>query len=328
MRNTKTGISLIAKAIEAHLKSGVTGLEKRNLEGLADLAATALHVKSVNTSDWISALPRDTGRKDSKEKYVLRFLANRNIHSVQVMPVLLSGLLSELSARGATAVLALDQSKLSDGFECLMVSLRIADRALPVLWRVVKTKGAIGFDIQKSLLDEVSAILPESVEIMLAADRFYGTRALVRYCTDKKWHYRIRLKGNLRFWHDGRDISAQEACSLGAKSLENAVFANSEVSTHIGILYEKRHLEPWFIAMDAKPTAYRIRDYSMRWGIECMFSDFKSRGFGITQTQLTTADRIERLLLVLTVGMYWAVSTGLTPDPEKEKVTQKNDVEC
>jgi hypothetical protein len=48
--------------------------------------------------------------------------------------------------------------------------------------------------------------------------------------------------------------------------------------------------------MDGPPTKARILDYAMRWGIECMFSDFKSRGFGITQTQLTRADRIERLI--------------------------------
>ena len=43
-----------------------------------------------------------------------------------------------------------------------------------------------------------------------------------------------------------------------------------------------------------------------------MFSDFKSRGFGITKTQLQHAERIERLILVLTVALDWAASPGLT----------------
>lgn len=41
-----------------------------------------------------------------------------------------------------------------------------------------------------------------------------------------------------------------------------------------------------------------------------MFSDLKSRGFNINKTQLKTAPRLSRLLLVLTVAMMWAVSTG------------------
>ena len=59
----------------------------------------------------------------------------------------------------------------------------------------------------------------------------------------------------------------------------------------------------------------------MRWGIECMFSDFKSRGFGITKTQLQHADRIERLILVLTIALYWAVATGMQPTLQHD--TQK-----
>ena len=70
------------------------------------------------------------------------------------------------------------------------------------------------------------------------------------------------------------------------------------------------------IAMDEVPSKGRVLDYGMRWGIEPMFSDFKSRGFSITKTQLRHADRIERLLLILTVALYWAVSTGMAP-PEK-----------
>jgi hypothetical protein len=56
-----------------------------------------------------------------------------------------------------------------------------------------------------------------------------------------------------------------------------------------------------------------ILDYGMRWGIECLFSDFKSRGFSITKTHLKHAARIERLILILTISLYWAVSTGMKP---------------
>ena len=41
-----------------------------------------------------------------------------------------------------------------------------------------------------------------------------------------------------------------------------------------------------------------------------MFSDFKSRGFGIADTQIRIADRLDRLILVMALALYWAVSTG------------------
>ena len=47
-----------------------------------------------------------------------------------------------------------------------------------------------------------------------------------------------------------------------------------------------------------------------RWGIEPMFSDFKSRGFGVEDTQIRYADRLDRLILVMSLALYEAVSTG------------------
>jgi hypothetical protein len=65
--------------------------------------------------------------------------------------------------------------------------------------------------------------------------------------------------------------------------------------TNIGTLHEKGHKEPLIIAMDAKPSRYTALDYGMRWGIETMFSDFKSRGFGLMQPQIQKPSRQQRL---------------------------------
>lgn len=100
-------------------------------------------------------------------------------------------------------------------------------------------------------------------------------------------------------------------------------FNNTLIQTNIGILHEEGHLDPWIIAMDSQPSDHKVLDYSMRWGIECMFSDFKSRGFSITKTHLKHPDRIERLILILTIALYWAVSTGMSvisrPNDTKKK---------
>jgi hypothetical protein len=56
--------------------------------------------------------------------------------------------------------------------------------------------------------------------------------------------------------------------------------------------------------MDSPPTEYKTLDYGMRWGIENMFSDFKSRGFSLMQTQLRFADRLERLILILSIALH------------------------
>jgi hypothetical protein len=276
----------------------------------------------VNSSEWISILPRKTGDAKSKERYISRVLSNDLIDPLQVMKGFVPEVLEKLSASGAVIILNMDQSKIADHFECLMVSVRFGKRAIPIAWKVVKTEGPIGFDMQRELLDSVKKMLPSNVKILLAGDRFYGTSALVKWCQDTDWSYRLRLKSNLILDHEGGEITTGEAASRKIEALINACFNKTDIHTNIGIIHEQGHPEPWIISMDCKPSCYNTLDYGMRWGIEPMFSDFKSKGFSITKTHLKHPDRIERLILVLSIALYWAVSTGM--EPEETRHTQKN----
>jgi hypothetical protein len=71
---------------------------------------------------------------------------------------------------------------------------------------------------------------------------------------------------------------------------------------------------------------HRAFDYGLRWGIEAMFSDFKTRGFGLEDSQIRRPERLSRLLLVMALALFWAVSTGMwdgvhhaTPDEKKKR---------
>ncbi len=81
--------------------------------------------------------------------------------------------------------------------------------------------------------------------------------------------------------------------------------------TNIAVVHEDGHENPWIIAMKQKPDAYRALDYGMRWGIEPMFSDFKTRGFGLEDSQMRYPERLERLILVMAIAMIWAVLSGM-----------------
>lgn len=322
MRKDHGGVAHLARTIGEDLAERETGLHKPHIAGLADLAASVLTCRSVNTAEWQSVLPRTDCDGKSKERYISRLLANPLIHPLQVMGGFIPEILEGLAAAGQTVVLMLDQSKVGDGFECLMVSLRLGERAIPVGWRVVETKGNIGFNIQQPLLEAISQMIPEGVSMMLAADRFYGTAALIGWCQMQGWDYRIRLKGNLILKHpEGGEITTGEMVAMGLNALQDAQMG--AITTPIGMIQQEGHPEPWIIAMNQKPTPGRTLDYGMRWGIEALFSDLKSRGFGMTQTQLRHADRIERLLLILAIATYWAVSTGMQPAVKSPRQTQK-----
>lgn len=51
-------------------------------------------------------------------------------------------------------------------------------------------------------------------------------------------------------------------------------------------------------------------DDSARWAIEPLFSDFKSRGSGLEDSQISYADRLSQPILVMALALYIAVSRG------------------
>jgi hypothetical protein len=323
MRLLRGGVAHVATVIEDDLQGRETGLHKPHIAAIADLAACALACRNANTAEWMSVLPRKTGDEKSKERFMSRVLANSLIDPFAVMQGFIPEILEMMHANGKVVVLMLDQSHIRRGLECLMVSIRVGDRALPMAWVVVETEGSVGFEIQKKLLDRTKKMVPEGVSILLSADRFYGTAAMIEWCQKAGWQYRIRLKSALILEHEGGEITTGQAAKMKMDKLENVRLHQTNVVTHIGILHEPGHLDAWIIAMDCSPSHYKTLDYAMRRGIECLFSDFKSRGFSITKTHLTHPPRIERLILILSIALIWAVSTGMKPRA-KTKDSKKN----
>lgn len=315
------GISGIIKRIRSDFSDRGVALDGYVLDGLSHLVGCMLSEKTPNLMVLAEALPRDIALAEDRYQYIRRHLRRDELCVDTVMSSYMADLLLAASDAKGVAIVAMDQSSLGDGRECLMLSVRIGKRALPLLWEVMHTKGAIGWDVQERLLTRFTAIMPIGQKIMLSADRFYGTQTLVQFCRSWGWSYRIRLKGNLIFHHNNGTITAMEAHCKGMTSLHNATFHKTNVTTNIGILHEAGHPEPWFIAMDATPSHETVLDYGKRWSIEAMFSDFKSRGFGITHSKLTDCKRMERLILVMALAIIFATFVGIN---QQHSYTKKN----
>jgi hypothetical protein len=212
-----------------------------------------------------------------------------------------------------------------------MVAARVGGRAVPLAWRVKATQGAIGFAEQRAALTAVAGLLPENVRPGLMRERFHGTPDLIAWCKSRGWGWRLRhpermrrLKQDLLVFEDGGEAT-WAACFAGGEHLLSGVeLTEKRVTTNIAMVHEPGHPEPWIIAMSEAPTVHRAFDYGLRWGLEAMFSDFKSRGFGLEGSHLQRPDRMARLIMVMALALFWAVSTGMcdavhdaTPDEKK-----------
>jgi hypothetical protein len=318
------GVKGIADGIAKELQRLLPKQRKTQRHNLSLLVATMLDVRSANLMDLATGLPREADRIDMRYQWIARVLMNPLIEPDVVMAPFAREVLSRLASDGQPIVLIMDQSKLNDRHQVLMLAVRHGERALPLLWRVEATEGAIGFSVQKELLDAAAPLLPEGAEICLMADRFYGTADLISLCQEKNWDYRLRLKGNLVVW-DGKDRSKiGQLAQARVFALEDVQLTAKKATTNIGVIHDPGHVEPSIIAMPSVPGYLKTLDYSARWAIEPMFSDFKSRGFGVEDTQIQHSDRLARLLLVMALALYAAVSTGrrdaeTNPTPAEKK---------
>jgi len=321
---SSNGVAVWADGIREELLRKLPQQRKTQRNKLALLVATMLHVRSANLVELASGLPRDTDRTDMRYQWISRFLANDLVSCDTVMEPFAREILIQAADGGRPVTMIMDQTKASDRHQILMLSVRWGERALPVAWRVEETEGAIGFAVQRDLLDAAADWLPPDVKVVLMGDRFYGTPDLIGWCRDRQWDYRLRLKGNLIAYVAGKKTTTGDIALSPAHYFEDAGLTAKRIPTNIGVIRDPGHPEPWIIAMSEKPGYLSTLDYANRWGIEPMFSDFKSRGFGIEHTHLHYPDRLGRLILVMALALYWAVSTGMwdaatNPIPDEKK---------
>src|SRR5206468_11368192 len=120
-------------------------------------------------------------RVDMRYQRIARLLANPRLDCDAVMRPFAEEAIRHASA-GGTAVLLLDQSKVSARHQMLVLGVRVGGRALPLAWRVRETRGAIGFAGQRETSARGGGWLPGGRGGVLMGGRLLGTPGLTPLC--------------------------------------------------------------------------------------------------------------------------------------------------
>src|SRR5262249_52466673 len=75
-------------------------------------------------------------------------------------------------------------------------------------------------------------------------------------------------------------------------------------------VWDRKEPEPWLLITNLTDAKKASETYAERFWIEEMFSDHKSRGLNLESTRLTDPDRIERLLVAVTLAYLWIMEVG------------------
>jgi hypothetical protein len=266
-----------------------------------------------------AALPLPA-RQVSTERRFRRFLANPQVAVATLWPPLLTALLAGLGPGEATFVF--DPTPYQDRATLLCLGLVWRGRVLPVAWRVVPQQESWPARLEgllEAMLREVSAALPPGVIPTLLADRGLVGPGLIDATQRAGWHLVLRLRAGAGEATLVRiaDGPAQRLATLPTGPGQRwdgplAIFKAAGWRTgYLTIHWAKGAEEPWVLFSDRPGGIARVREYRRRATAEATYQDLKRRGFDVERSKITALDRLDRVLLVLHLALWWGIGLGL-----------------
>ncbi len=297
---------------------------KARMTCFVSMLLALLKVRTVNLTELACAFT-SKATIDSRYKRIKRFFKDVTINFPQVAcwVVQFFGLQDE------QLYLSIDRTNWQWGkkhINILMLSITYKGIAIPLFWRLLDKKGNSNTAERIALLERFIVQFGKNKMKGLLADREFIGADWFKWLKKNQIHFIIRIKKNfLTIDSRGREIHV-EALFRGLKPTEERILYNKRV-----IMGQKVYLsglnipngELLIVATDELPSS-AIKTYALRWEIETLFACLKSKGFNFEDTHITKSDRIEKLLVLLTIAFCWAHKTGEWRHEQKAIVIKKH----
>jgi hypothetical protein len=274
---------------------------------------------SVTLLEVAAALPL-AATDASTERRVRRWLANPAVVVAALWRPLLPSLLA--ARAGRELLLVFDPTPHRDWGTILCLGLVDHRRILPLAWRVVPQQTpwpAPEITYLRAMGEEVAAALPPDCTVTLLADRGVTGPEVIDLCRALGWHFvfRVSVGASQTNRVRGEALPEQALWALvtgpgqrwrGTVDLfKQAGWRTVNLTIH----WDRRYHQPWVLVSDRPAGTTRVHEYRRRAHAEATYEDCKSRGFAIERSKLATPDRLDRLLLVVHLALWWGEQLGL-----------------
>jgi hypothetical protein len=218
---------------------------------------------------------------------------------------------------GGTVTLIIDATKVSAGYQLVMVAIAYKHRALPIAW--VWVKGVRGHSLaqtQSGVLRRVQGLVPAQVTVIVTGDAGFSSVRLMRQLDTWGWKYVVRQTGNPLVQLAGQ-VPWQPLADLVTRRGQRQWWANVQFTrqwqylTHLFIYWGPTEKEAWLLTTNLATPQLARQTYARRMWIEEMFGDLKGHGWDVEKTRLRHPDRLSRLLLALCVLYVWLTLFGV-----------------
>ena len=285
---------------------------------LAILVTAAMRVQRVSLANIGRAMD---GQAKHQIKRCWRFCANERVETADAMRGIVARMLKKRKKKLLVAVDWVDIK----GFQTLVASVVLKGRSVPIAWASTTNHVYDGHRsrnaFEESLLLTLRSMIPQSIKVVILADRGFGRTALATFCQQQGFGYVIRIQPSvtvrLQGFH-GKLLDYPVYKGI-AKVLKRVSYRSDGAVTQNVVVHWRRNLprkrdECWFLMSDQPGSAHQLcKLYGRRMTIEQLFRDNKSKrnGWSLRDTQITKPDRIDRLLLILAIAYLLLCGIGL-----------------
>ena len=295
----------LSATLSPHLDLG-----KSRLETLSWLIVGLLNARTVNLSHLASQCP-GTAQLDSSYRRlqrVFQYVTLAGDWSALVVVKL-------LRLKGPW-ILCLDRTNWKVGrrdVNILMLAIATRRLRIPLMWTNLDRPGTSNQAERIALMRRYLALFGSGSIAWLLADREFVGARWMRFLLRNNILFAIRLKENYNIqFEDGRREQLKYLLRKphGLKRLQSQPLRLDTMDESHGFplkLAAKRLGDGTFLIIASNgPAKPALRAYRKRWQIECLFGDSKTRGFNIEDTRITQPDKLNTLLVIITLAMAWA----------------------
>ena len=220
-----------------------------------------------------------------------------------------------------TAYLIIDCTQAGNKCRTLLIGLAYHGTVLPLVWKTVKgSKGHVTGELQKALLEEIYPYFCHHKHVVVLGDAEFSNEQVIRWLRKMQWDFVLRFQSSylLQLHADGEWKSTKarhQAINLQAGQIqhwEQVTFTQSHQFTDLTVTVQwaKDEKEAICLVSTFAATEQPHLIYEMRFWIETLFGNHKSRGFQLARTHMTIPAHIDRLVLAMAIATCLILGLG------------------
>jgi hypothetical protein len=203
----------------------------------------------------------------------------------------------------------------------LVIGLAYHGTILPVRSQTVAgKKGHLKGEKQQQLLAQVWPYFRHHRRVVVLGDAEFSNETVINWLRQVDWHFVFRFQHRYQLrltpespWQTAKTIYQEAGIKKGkVHHWQPAAYTEAHTMPDLTMTvhWDKDEEEPICLISTLAPEEDPHCIYQMRFWIETLFGQQKSRGFALNRTQMVTPEHIDRLLLAISIASCLVLGLG------------------